>query len=145
AAERLSLFEPPAAEPVERGSGKGAGRAAGAGGGAGSGSAGGRGVGAGNNAWTEVMPVVRGDRFRFGGDAVVEESEQVTNVIAILGSAVIDGVVQHDVLAVGGDVRLGPKAVVRGAVTTIGGVLRADANARISGQVSELSVDNANL
>jgi hypothetical protein len=57
----------------------------------------------------------------------------------------IDGVVTHDVLTIGGDVRLGPKAVVRGSVTTIGGVLRADPAAHIAGTVSELSLDKADL
>jgi hypothetical protein len=138
-AERVGLFDAPATEPVERGAkgaaGQGAGRASGAG------SAAGRGGGP----WTEVLPVVRGDRFRFGGDAIVEESEQVTNVTSVLGAAVIDGVVLHDVVVIGGDVRLGPKSAVRGSITTVGGVLRADPGARVFGQVNELSFDNANL
>jgi hypothetical protein len=76
---------------------------------------------------------------------VVEESEQVTNVTTLLGAAVIDGVVSHDVVVIGGDVRLGPKAAVRGSITAIGGVVRADPGARVYGQVNELSFDNANL
>jgi hypothetical protein len=140
--ERVDLFKAPGEpEPVERKStavaAKGSGRTPGG--------AAGAGVGAGSGAWTEVMPIVRGDRFRFGGDATVDESEQVTSVTTILGSANIDGVVLHDVVVIGGDVRLGPKAMVRGAVTTIGGAVKADPNARIAGAVSELGMDSANL
>jgi hypothetical protein len=95
--------------------------------------------------WTEVMPIARGDRFRIGGDATVDESEQVKRVTTVLGSTTIDGVVAHDVLAIGGDVRLGPRAIVRGSITIVGGVLQSDPGARLDGQVSELSFRSANL
>src|SRR5262249_25664255 len=99
----------------------------------------------------ETEPVERtgaggpGHRGRVGGDAIVDETEQVSNVTTILGTAVVDGVVAHDVIAIGGDVRLGPKAIVRGTVSAIGGQVHADPNARVFGQVNELSLDSANL
>jgi hypothetical protein len=136
-------------EPIERGD-RANGRTPGAAGAAKSRTSvpdttGAQGAAGANSPWTEVMPIARGDRVRIGGDAVVEESEQVSSVTAVLGTAIINGLVSHDVIAVAGDVRLGPKAVVRGTVTTIGGVLRSDAGARIDGQVTELSLGSTNL
>jgi hypothetical protein len=98
-----------------------------------------------NGPWTEVMPIARGDRFRFGGNATVDETEQVKSVTAVWGSANVEGIVSQDVVAIGGDVHLGPKAVVRGSVTAVGGKVQADPNARVDGQINELGFDNANL
>jgi hypothetical protein len=150
--ERTTLFQSQTdGEPVERdrgavaGSGK---RASGAGAAAAATTPAGRRPGApgsGSAPWTEVMPIARGDRFRIGGDATVDESEQVKSVTTVLGSATIDGIVAHRVLAIGGDVRLGPKAVVRGSINIVGGVLHSDPGARVDGQVSELSLSSANL
>jgi hypothetical protein len=98
-----------------------------------------------NAPWTEVMPIARGDRIRIGGDATVDESEQVRSLVAVLGSADVKGLVAKDVFAVGGDVRLGPKAVVRGSVMTVGGRIHADPGARVGGEVTELSLASSNL
>jgi hypothetical protein len=150
-AERGAMFlaqaQPPAdTEPVERAKTSGAAGRRVPGAGAGSGpAANADSPNHGNGPWTEVMPIARGDRFRFGGNATVDESEQVKSVTAVMGNANIDGVVSRDVVAIGGDVQLGPKAVVRGSVTAIGGAVHADPSARIDGQVNELGFTNANL
>ncbi len=158
APERAELFRD--AEPaLERGAGAGAGAGA-AKGAAGSdaarassnvGAAGSATTGVGvpnapsRSPWTEVMPIARGDRIRLGGDASVEESEQVRSLVAIIGSADVKGLVGQDVVAIGGDVHLGPKAVVRGSVTAIGGRVHADPGAKIDGGTTELSLSNSNL
>ncbi len=153
APERAELFRD-AEPPLERGAGAGKGvagsdaaRASSNAGAAGSATT--TGVGVPNapsgSPWTEVMPISRGDRVRLGGDASVDESEQVHNVVAIIGSADVKGLVGQDVVAIGGDVHLGPKAVVKGSVTAIGGRVHADPGAKIDGGTTELSLSSSNL
>ena len=61
-------------------------------------------------------------RVHIGSDILVAEDELVTDpVVAIGGSVTVLGKVDDDVVAVGGSVHLGPKAVVRGDVTSVGG------------------------
>ncbi len=82
-----------------------------------------------------------GDRVRIFGDAVVNEGEEVTGqVVAVLGSVRIHGEVGDQVVAVLGSVDLGPHAVVRGDVVTIGGRLRRASGAQINGAVTEVSL-----
>jgi hypothetical protein len=82
-----------------------------------------------------------GDMVRVFGDAVVNEGEEVTGqVVAVLGSVRIDGEVGDQVVAVLGSVELGPRAVVRGDVVTVGGRLRRAPGAQISGAVTEVSL-----
>ena len=66
------------------------------------------------------LPSTRDERL---GDAVV----------AIGGSVTVLGRVDDDVVAIGGGVHLGPKAVVRGGVTSIGGSHRARARSVVDG------------
>ena len=62
------------------------------------------------------------------------------DVVAILGSARVNGRVDGAVVAVAGSVYLGPKANVRGDVTAVGGsVERADGTV-VSGQINEIRI-----
>ncbi len=80
-------------------------------------------------------------RVRIGGDITVRADEIVTDfAVAIGGSATILGEVRGDVLAVGGDVELGPGAIVTQDVTVVGGTLRRDPSSRIAGEVHEVMV-----
>ena len=82
-----------------------------------------------------------GARVRIGGDVTVADGEQVGDAaVAILGSVVVDGEVNGDAVAVAGDVRLGPKAVVRGNAVAVGGRLVADPAARIYGEITEVGL-----
>lgn len=79
-------------------------------------------------------------RVRIGGSVTVREDEVVTDfVVAVGGSATILGEVRGDVVAVGGDVELGPGAIVSQDVTVVGGELRRDPSSRIGGEVHEVS------
>ena len=92
--------------------------------------------------WNEVARYRHGGaRVRFGGDVTVAEDEAIgDDVVAILGSARIDGRVDGNVVAVAGSVHLGPKADVRGDVTAVGGTVeRADGNV-VAGQINEVRV-----
>jgi hypothetical protein len=92
--------------------------------------------------WSEVGRYRHGGaRVRFGGDVTVAEDEAIgDDVVAILGSARVDGRVDGNVVAVGGSVRLGPKASVSGDVTAVGGsVERADGTV-VTGQINEIRI-----
>jgi hypothetical protein len=80
-------------------------------------------------------------RVRIGSDLVIGEDEQVDDAaVAILGSVTVNGLVKGEVVAVGGNVKLGPKAIVRGDVVSVGGTLETDPAARIYGGVSEVGI-----
>lgn len=88
-----------------------------------------------------IERVTREDVVRFGGSVSVGRNERVQgDVVAIGGSADVDGEVTGDVVAVGGSVTLGPEAVVRGDVTAVGGTLTRAPGARIFGRVDEVGV-----
>jgi hypothetical protein len=81
-----------------------------------------------------------GDRVRILGDVQVAEDEEITGqVVAVLGSVKVDGVVGDQVVAVLGSVELGPRAVVRGDVVSVGGRVRRAAGAQTRGGVTEVA------
>ncbi len=63
--------------------------------------------------------------MHIGGGVFVAENERVGKVFACGGTAEVNGIADHEVVAVGGDVVLGPKAMVRGDVMSVGGTVRA--------------------
>lgn len=86
------------------------------------------------------------DRVHIGGSVEVGADEVVDgDVVAIGGSARVDGEVHGDVVAVGGSVRLGPNALVTGDVAVIGGALDRDPGARVEGEFKEIGVGAIDL
>ena len=81
----------------------------------------------------------RNVRLRLGRDLTVPAGERVRNAVAVLGSVRVDGQVDEDVVAVLGNVTLGPTAVV-GDVTAVGGTVTADPAAVIKGDTNEVAV-----
>lgn len=82
-----------------------------------------------------------GARVRVGGDVRVDEGDVAGDaVVAVLGSARVNGRVDGDVVAVGGDVRLGATADVHGNVIAVGGDVERQPGARVSGDVTEVKV-----
>ncbi len=62
------------------------------------------------------------DIIAFGRDIYVDEDEYIDgNVICILGSAYINGTVDGEVVAIGGNVNLHPGAIVYGQAVSVGG------------------------
>ena len=89
----------------------------------------------------ERRRVRRGDRIRFGGNVRVGEDEVVTgDVVAIGGSARIDGEVRGEVVVVGGNVELGPRALITGDLAVVGGTLQRAEGARVQGQFHEIGI-----
>jgi len=85
-----------------------------------------------------------GDRVRIGGGVDVRADEVINgDVVAILGDATVDGGVTGNVVAVGGDVTLGPNAAVEGDVTVVGGQLHRDNMAVIAGAINDVSIAEA--
>jgi hypothetical protein len=79
-------------------------------------------------------------RVRVGGNISVAEDERVTGaVVAVAGSITVNGRVQQDVVAVGGNVHLGRRAEVRGDVVVVGGTVERDPGAVVQGKVSEVA------
>jgi hypothetical protein len=88
----------------------------------------------------------KSDRVHIGGSVDVGTDEVVEgDVVAIGGSANIDGRVQGDVVAIGGAVNLESHADVQGDVTVIGGQLRRDPAARVGGEVHEIALSGINI
>ena len=84
--------------------------------------------------------------MRIGGGVEVNTDEIVNgDVVAIGGSATIDGSVSGEVVAVGGGVSLGPHADIDGDVTVVGGTLHRDPGARVGGEVHEVGLGNVNF
>lgn len=87
-----------------------------------------------------------GDRVNVFGDVRVREDEEVTGqVVAVLGSVRIDGTVGDQVVAVLGSVELGPKAVVRGDIISVGGRVHRSEGAQVRGGVTEVSLGHVEL
>ncbi len=81
-----------------------------------------------------------GARVRIGGSIDVPENERVSDaVVAIGGSVRVDGRVDDNVVAIGGSIVLGPKAIVAGDVTSIGGHVTRDAGAEVRGRINEIA------
>jgi hypothetical protein len=88
----------------------------------------------------------RGGRVRVGGDIEVREGETVGDaVVAVFGSVDVDGRVDGDVVAVGGQVQLGPHADVRGNVVAVGGQVERDPGAQVHGDINEVRIGFPNV
>lgn len=93
-----------------------------------------------------------GDRVRMGEDITIEEGESAGDVVcvgcnirvrgsadevvALGGNVEIDGSVSREVMALGGDIRLGPEAEVGRDVVSIGGRVDRDPRATVGGNTS---------
>jgi len=89
-----------------------------------------------------VRELTRSDaRIHVGGGVEVRESESVDGpVVAVGGPAIINGEVRQDVVAVGGDVRVGPRGRVLGDVTTVGGNIDKDPQGEIVGRRNQVGI-----
>jgi hypothetical protein len=88
--------------------------------------------------WDQEHFPHRGARVRVGGNVIVREGERIGEAVAVFGSVEVNGATAGDVVAIAGDVRLGPSARVRGDVVVVGGVLRAAESAHVAGDVTEV-------
>jgi hypothetical protein len=76
------------------------------------------------------------DRQTVGtGNVTVEEDQEVDDAVAYGGSLFIKGRVRNDAVAFGGNVQLGPHAVVGGDAVAFGGNVERESGAKVHGQV----------
>jgi hypothetical protein len=82
-----------------------------------------------------------GDRVRIFGNVAVSAEEAISGqAVAVLGSVRVDGEVGDQVVAVMGSVDLGPRAVVRGDVVSVGGRVRRAEGAEVHGSITEIAL-----
>jgi hypothetical protein len=84
-------------------------------------------------------PLQDGARVHIGGNVFVGENERVGKVVAVFGRAEVNGIVDHDVVAIGGDVVIGPKAMIRSDVFSVGGTVRTAQGAYIGGNSGQMN------
>lgn len=90
--------------------------------------------------WGERHRDDHGALIRIARDYDLGAGNTLTQPLFLIGgSARLDGTVNEDVLVIGGEIRVGPTAVIRGDLTTVGGDIVADPAARISGRFEELN------
>jgi hypothetical protein len=80
------------------------------------------------------------DIVRFGRDIVVEEDETVDgSAVAIFGNVEVKGTVNQDAVAVWGSVKVASTGVIEGDVVSVGGDVQKDTGATIRGKKTMVS------
>ncbi len=77
--------------------------------------------------------------IKINDDAAVEKNQQADHVIAVNGQATISGLVEKNVVVIGGSVVLTGGAVVRGNVFCIGGVVVKSVTTQVFGEITEIN------
>lgn len=84
-----------------------------------------------------IVPAQAADSIvRVRGNVVVPAGTSVDFAVALGGDVLVDGSVGENAVALGGSVLLGPGAVVRGDVVSVGGTVTRQAGARVDGQTT---------
>ncbi len=90
--------------------------------------------------WTLPDPG-RGVHVRILRDYRLPAGETASQpIIVVGGSASIDGRAEDDVLVIGGTLRVGPQAMIRGDAVTLGGRAIVDPHAEVRGKVDQIAV-----
>lgn len=74
-----------------------------------------------------------------GRDVTIEDEQTVDHVATLGGQITVKGLVEKNVVAVGGSIVLTSNAVVRGKVIAIGGVIARGSGSRIYGSITEIN------
>ncbi len=85
------------------------------------------------------LPVEAKHIFMAGRDVTVEQGQTVENVVVVGGQATINGLVEQNVITVGGSVVLTNNAVVRGNVIVVGGIVVKGSGSLIFGDITEVN------
>lgn len=89
-----------------------------------------------------AVPVDAKNILRIGRDVTISHDQQVGSVTAVGGQITVSGLVENNVVALGGSVVLTGEAVVRGNVVSIGGVVVRGNGAQIFGNITEVNSTN---
>jgi hypothetical protein len=79
---------------------------------------------------------------KIGSDVTIEEGTKVHNVLAIGGQVTVDGVVENNIVVLGGSVVLTRTAEVRGNVFALGGIVVRGRGAAVHGNITEINADD---
>jgi len=80
--------------------------------------------------------------IKVGKDINIGNDQRVNNAIAIAGQITVSGLVENNVVTVGGSIVLTNSAVVRGDVICIGGVVVQGNGAQVYGNITEMNSSN---
>ena len=80
--------------------------------------------------------------IKIGKDINVGNNQRVNNAVAIAGQITVSGLVENNVVTVGGSIVLTNEAVVRGNVICIGGVVVQGNGAQVYGNITEVNSSN---
>jgi len=89
-----------------------------------------------------VATVYAGHIFKIGRDVNIAEGERVESVLTVGGQITVSGLVENNVVAVGGPVVLTGSAVVRGNVFCVGGVVVRGNGSLVYGKVTEVNASD---
>jgi hypothetical protein len=86
------------------------------------------------------VPAARANNIiKIGSHATVEENQTVNNIKTINGQITVSGLVENNVIAIGGPVVLTGKSVVRGNVFCIGGIIARGSGSQVFGKITEIN------
>jgi hypothetical protein len=80
--------------------------------------------------------------FKIGEDLTIQPGERVSKALVVGGDAYVDGMVKHEVVAIGGSVFLGAQAHVGGNVTAVGGSIVKQEGAQVGGKLATIQTPN---
>jgi hypothetical protein len=80
--------------------------------------------------------------IKIGKDINIGENQKINSAIAIGGQITVSGLVENNVVTLGGSIVLTGAAVVRGNVVCIGGVVAQGNGAQIYGNITEVNSSN---
>jgi MFS family permease len=80
--------------------------------------------------------------IKIGSDVTIGRDQEVNNVIAIGAQITINGLVDHNAVAIGGSIVLTSDAVVRGNVICIGGIVVRGSESQVFGNITEINSSN---
>ncbi|MBN1363424.1 MAG: hypothetical protein JW976_01330 [Syntrophaceae bacterium] len=89
-----------------------------------------------------ATPVYAKNVIKIGRDINIYKNQRVDNAVTIGSQITVSGLVENNVVAVGGSVVLTSEAVVRGNVICIGGVVARGNGAQVYGNITEVNSSN---
>jgi hypothetical protein len=89
-----------------------------------------------------AAPVDAKNIFKIGRDIIISEDQQVDSAVTVGGQITVSGLVESNIVSIGGSVVLTSEAVVRGNVVCVGGVVVQGNGAQVYGNITEVNSSN---
>ncbi|MBT3261079.1 hypothetical protein HOC37_06305 [bacterium] len=80
------------------------------------------------------------DLVKFGKDIKINQNMRVGDAVAIGGNIDVNGIVEGNVVCIGGDIQLGPDALIAGKIVSIGGTINKEQGSEVIQKVIEINV-----